>query len=84
MWTLAADALGGRFPSASNVLTGPPVIIVRSGEPLMDQLRREKISIDELNEAARIHGFADLSEVAFCVLEADGEFSFIRDDHRSD
>jgi uncharacterized membrane protein YcaP (DUF421 family) len=84
MWTLVADALGRRFPPASHVLTGLPVVIVRSGKPLMDQLRREKMSLDELKEAARIHGFADLSEVAFCVLEADGEFSFIRDDHGRD
>jgi uncharacterized membrane protein YcaP (DUF421 family) len=60
------------------------VVIVRSGKPLMNQLQRERVSLDELKEAARIHGFADLSDVAFCVLEADGEFSFIRDDPQSD
>lgn len=78
MWTVAGDALSRRSRRAGRVLASPPVVVVRAGEPLMDQLEREKLSLEELKEAARIHGFSKLSDIDFCVLESDGEFSFIR------
>lgn len=78
MWTVAGDAVSRRSRRVSHVLASPPVVIVRAGEPLMDQLQHEKLSLEELKEAARINGFANLSDIEFCVLESDGKFSFIR------
>jgi uncharacterized membrane protein YcaP (DUF421 family) len=78
MWTVAADALSRRSRRASRVLASPPVVIVKGGMPLMDQLQRERMTLEELKEAARIKGYANLSDIDFCVLESDGEFSFIR------
>ncbi len=76
-WTLAADALSRRSPRVTRVLAGEPVIIVRDGKPLKDRLDRERLTITDLKEAARIEGIGDLGEVAFAVLETDGKFSFI-------
>jgi uncharacterized membrane protein YcaP (DUF421 family) len=77
VWTLGADALSTRSHRAAQRLSGEPVIVVRDGEPLTDRLDRERISLDDLKEAARMEGIADLSEVRFAVLETDGRFSFI-------
>lgn len=76
-WTLAAASLSRRSPRVARVLAGEPVIIVRDGKPLKDRLDRERLTITDLKEAARMEGIGDLAEVAFAVLETDGKFSFI-------
>lgn len=77
MWTMTADALSRRSRRAGRVLASPPVVIVKGGIPLMDQLERENLSLEDLKEAARINGYSNLSDIEFCVLESDGEFSFV-------
>lgn len=81
-WTLTADALGRRSRSAERILASTPVMVVHEGRLLEDKLAQERISRPELEEAARIHGFADLADVEYCFLESDGKFSFLRRDGR--
>lgn len=78
LWTLIAASWGRRSRTASRVLASEPVIVVRSGEPIMSRLDQERVTLDELKEAARMEGIGDLSQVEFAVLEADGRFSFIQ------
>ena len=78
LWTLIADSWGRRSRTASRVFASEPVIVVRSGEPIMSRLDQERVTLDELKEAARMEGIGDLSQVEFAVLEADGRFSFIQ------
>jgi uncharacterized membrane protein YcaP (DUF421 family) len=58
-------------------LAGEPVIILRNGEPVTDRLERERLTLTDLTEAARMEGIRDLADVEFAVLETDGRFSFI-------
>jgi uncharacterized membrane protein YcaP (DUF421 family) len=76
-WTLVADWLERRSDRARRLLSGEPVIVLRDGEPLTKRLERERISVDELKEAARLEGYGDLDEIEYAVLETDGKFSFI-------
>lgn len=78
VWTLLADALGRRWPKASTILAGDPVLVLKDGDPLTNRLRRERVSLADLEEAARMEGFSSLSDVAFGVLETDGRISFVR------
>jgi uncharacterized membrane protein YcaP (DUF421 family) len=78
LWTLIADSWGRRSRTANRILASEPVIVVRSGEPIMSRLDQERVTLDELKEAARVEGIGDLSQVEFAVLEADGHFSFIQ------
>lgn len=77
VWTLISDAVSRHSRNASRILAGDPVVILRDGEVISSRLDRERVSLDELKEAARIEGFGDLSEIAFGVLETDGQFSFV-------
>jgi uncharacterized membrane protein YcaP (DUF421 family) len=76
-WTLVGDWLERRSDRARRLLSGEPVIVLRDGEPLAKRLERERISVDELKEAARLEGYGDLDEIEYAVLETDGKFSFI-------
>lgn len=77
VWTLTADAIARRSERSSRVISGEPVIIVREGRPLEEKLQQEQLTMTDLNEAARLQGIGDLSQVEFAVLETDGEFSFV-------
>lgn len=76
-WTLLADALERRSDRARRLLSGEPVIVLRQGKPLKERLDQERISVDELKEAARLEGHGDLDDIEYAVLETDGKFSFI-------
>lgn len=77
VWTLSADALGRRWRGAAKLFAGQPMIVVRDGNPIMESLKRERVTLEELKEAARMEGVADLADVQFAVLETDGRFSFV-------
>lgn len=70
-----------RFPPFRPWLTGRARVVVRDGEVLLDTLRGERMTIQDIHEAAREQGIRRLSDIELCVLETDGAFSFFtRDD----
>jgi uncharacterized membrane protein YcaP (DUF421 family) len=69
-----------RSTGAQQVLQGIPVVIVREGKPIDKALEYERITLDDVKDAAREQGIADLDQVLLGVLEADGKFSFLRQD----
>jgi len=76
----ALALVGYRFPATRTVLAGTPRIVVRDGEPLLDVLSSELLSISDLHEAAREKGIRSLREIELCVMETDGKFSFFTSD----
>lgn len=66
-----------RYPKSRPFLDGRPQIIIRNGETLFDVLKAERLTIENLCEAARENGIRDLRSVEICILEPDGTFSFI-------
>ncbi|WP_432511407.1 DUF421 domain-containing protein [Kineococcus sp. SYSU DK001] len=76
--TVLLSWLNVRFPRWRGLVHGKPVLVVRDGEPLMDVLRRERMSMDDLMATARQQGIRRLSEVDVAVLETDGRVSFFR------
>jgi uncharacterized membrane protein YcaP (DUF421 family) len=77
---LLTSRIGYHWKSSRPVIEGLPVVVLRDGRLLDDALALEHISLDELREAARRNGIADLDQVSWCVLEPDGRFSFLRRD----
>ena len=79
-WIAVFSWVGFRSRRARSVLEGVPVIVVRNGRPLEPALRLERVTVDEVLEAARNHGITDLRDVWLGILEADGKFSFLQHD----
>ena len=67
-----------RFPRVRPVLEGKPVVIVEDGKPLRDNMRRERVTIEELAAQARLKGIESLDTVKWAVLETGGQVSFIK------
>jgi uncharacterized membrane protein YcaP (DUF421 family) len=67
-----------RFPRRLGpILEGDPVILVERGEPLDRNLRRNRITMEELAAQARLQQIAHLGDVEWAVLETSGQISFI-------
>jgi uncharacterized membrane protein YcaP (DUF421 family) len=58
-------------------LDGEPIVLVQDGEPIERNMRRERISFDDLAEAARQSQLQSLDSVKWAVLENSGNISFI-------
>jgi uncharacterized membrane protein YcaP (DUF421 family) len=67
-----------RFPRTRPVLDGKPIVILEDGKPLMDNMRRERVTIEELAAQARLKGIESLDSVKWAVLETGGQVSFIQ------
>ncbi len=81
--TIAISWVNARSARLRPLTHGIPVVIVKAGEPLMEEMRRERLSINDLMAAAREKGIRSLSQVDLAVLETDGKISFFTDDSTS-
>lgn len=74
---VASSIIGHRFPRTQRVLEGRASVVVRDGRVLDDVLRTQRISREELHEAARKKGYLTFDGLAWVIVETDGKFSFI-------
>jgi uncharacterized membrane protein YcaP (DUF421 family) len=84
MWILVFAYLSWRFRRLRPITEGVPVVVIRRGEPLDKVLAIERLTLDEICEAARNQGITDLAEVEMGVLEPDGKFSFLKTSGEAD
>ena len=75
--TVAISLVNYRFPRLRPVLEGEPLVLVQDGEPIERNLRRERMSVEEVAAEARLQQIASLEDVRFAVLETNGSISFI-------
>ncbi|HET8614471.1 MAG TPA: YetF domain-containing protein [Actinomycetales bacterium] len=78
--TVAVSWANLRWPRARPLIHGAPVVVVSDGEMRGDLMQVERLSVDDLYEAARANGIERMSQVRLAVLEADGQISFFKRD----
>jgi uncharacterized membrane protein YcaP (DUF421 family) len=66
-----------RLRPLRRALEGEPVILIADGELVPGNLRRERITLEELSAQARLVQIRDLGEVGWAVLETNGRISFL-------
>jgi uncharacterized membrane protein YcaP (DUF421 family) len=66
-----------KLPALRPVLDGEPVIVLEDGKPLERNLARNRITLGELQAAARQEQIPSLDDVQWAVLETSGRISFI-------
>jgi uncharacterized membrane protein YcaP (DUF421 family) len=75
--TMLLAYLGFRFRRLRPILEGVPLVLVEDGEPIQRNLRRERITLEEIEAEARLAQIDSLEKVRFAVLERGGRISFI-------
>lgn len=78
LWILVFAYLAWRFRGLRPVLEGRPVIVIHQGRVLDEVLKIERLTLEEICEAARNQGIRDLADIDLGVLEPDGRFSFLK------
>lgn len=68
-------ALKSRKVSA--LLSGKPSILINKGKIDYKELKKERISIDEIFEQLRIQGYFNINDVQYAILETDGNLSVV-------
>jgi uncharacterized membrane protein YcaP (DUF421 family) len=79
-WVTTMSWVSYRSPRARKAIEGVPLVIIENGEPVESALRVEHMPLEEVREAARQQGIADLAAVRLGVLETSGRMSFIKYD----
>jgi uncharacterized membrane protein YcaP (DUF421 family) len=77
LMTVLTSYLNFRLPRLRPVLDGEPIVLVEEGRPIERNMRRERITPEELRAAARLQQISSIDDVRFAVLETNGEISFI-------
>jgi uncharacterized membrane protein YcaP (DUF421 family) len=75
---LAVSYANFRFPKLRPVLDGEPIVVVQDGKPIEKNLRRERVTIEDLAAAARQQNIATIADVQWAVMETSGAISFIK------
>ena len=59
------------------LFSGKPAILIRNGKLQRGELKKSRITVDEVMEELRIKGTTDLSMVQYAVMETKGQISVI-------
>ena len=78
MLQLGVSYANFRFPRLRPLLDGEPIVVVRDGKPIERNLRRERVTLDDLTSAMRQQNIAHIDEVQWAVMETSGGISFIK------
>jgi len=79
-WDWLIDWAAWRVPALGSLLEHPPVTLVRDGRILWRNLRREKMSREELISHMRESGTDDPAAVKLARIEPDGHVSVVLKD----
>ncbi len=76
--TVVFSYLPWRFKVLRPILEGVPSILVEDGNVVEKNLKRHRLTQEEVAAAARMENIASLSQVRWAVLETNGQVSFIK------
>ena len=77
LMNLIVGRYGSRVPIIGHYVRDEPTLLMQDGELIKKNLESEHVDAEDIEMAAREHGFKDLSQVSEAVLEPDGSISII-------
>ena len=78
LMTVLVSYLSFRFKRLRPILDGEPLVIVQDGKVIDANLKRERMTVEEVAQEARLQQIASLDNVEWAVLERTGQISFIK------
>ena len=71
-----------RSKEFGKMLQGEPVLLVHNGVVVIENMNRQKLSMEELEAAIREHGVENIKECNLAVLEVDGNISVLSENYQ--
>jgi uncharacterized membrane protein YcaP (DUF421 family) len=75
---VATSYVSFRSKKARELLEGLPVVVVQDGKLIEENLKRERMTSDEVAEEMRLQQIASFDEVQWAILESNGSLSFVK------
>jgi uncharacterized membrane protein YcaP (DUF421 family) len=75
--TVAVAWLSFHFRRLRPILEGEPIVLVEDGRPIERNLRRERLTVEEVQAEARLQQVPSLRQIRWAVLETNGRISVI-------
>jgi uncharacterized membrane protein YcaP (DUF421 family) len=72
-----------RFPIFQSLVSGEPKMLIYKGMVNEENLRKARISVNELIETVREHGCKSIKEVDLAILETDGNISVLSNNYKN-
>ena len=66
-----------RFRRMRSVLEGQPVVLMENGRMIEPNMKRERITVEDIESEARQQQVTDLADIRWAVLETSGRISII-------
>lgn len=76
-WNIFIDWLAVRWTWLNKKLHPEPIVLVRKGDMLRENMRKVWVTPEELGGRIREHGMEDLRDVQAAYMEGDGKISII-------
>jgi uncharacterized membrane protein YcaP (DUF421 family) len=76
-WSYLLDLFGYWFPGFQRLVHPPPLLLVKDGRILRQNMRRELVTEDELFSQLREQGLENLDQVKLAFMEGDGAMSIV-------
>lgn len=77
-WDYVFNVVEYYFPRLRGVAQDSPTLLIYNGRLLKDNLKKEKLTEQELDASLREQGCADISQVKQAIMEVDGKISIIK------
>jgi uncharacterized membrane protein YcaP (DUF421 family) len=74
---VATSYLGFKSKRIRSVLEGQPIVLVEDGRLIEGNLRRQRLTPDDVAEEMRLQQILSFTDVAWAILESNGRISFI-------
>jgi uncharacterized membrane protein YcaP (DUF421 family) len=78
--TVVVSYASFKFRRLRPVLEGEPVVILKAGKVIEQNLRRKRMTVEEVEAAARLQQIPSLEHVKWAVLETGGQISFLQEE----
>lgn len=75
--SVAVSWISFRSRRARLIAEGEPIVLVQDGRTIERNLRRERITLEDIQEEARQAQIASIGEIRWAILENDGKISCI-------
>ncbi len=80
LWDYAFNLVEFYCPRFRRIAQDSPTLVIHNGKVLKQNLRKEKLTDEELAASLRKQGVTDITRVRQAVLEVDGEITVIEND----
>jgi uncharacterized membrane protein YcaP (DUF421 family) len=77
MLSVAVSWVSFRFRKLRVVTEGEPIVLMQDGRPIERNMRRERITLEDIQEEARQVQISSLEDLRWAILEDDGRISCI-------